>query len=161
MSRLWQWRLAVLSVALLLAFPAPRAHAQARSHAFAGLSAGFADWPIVAGGDWLIGGRALGVQGEFSLFTFALGGSFHVLHEDREGPLDPFVVVDYRTFTDLNGVDGGIGFGGGVVFWLGDRFGLRVDGLRFLAIRDEIRTSHHHWGVRAALAISFGSSGSN
>lgn len=134
-------------------------NAQGRSHGYGFLGAGATH--VGWGADLLIPTTPIGIGAEMAagnLLVLSFTGSYHPLvhRADRSTRrLDPFAAVGFTTMTDLNYDAVGANVGGGVTYWPRKRVGLRLDGFSFLPTRDDIRTTHRHWGVRAGVVFHF------
>jgi hypothetical protein len=110
-----------------------------------------------AGGDYVsrIGlgaGVEVGYVAPWRRFRSGIGiGSANgTYHFRRNGRLSPFVTGGYTLFF-RTGTANGFNFGGGVNWWLADRFGLKAE------VRDQVGLGglrgFHFWAVRAAVTF--------
>jgi hypothetical protein len=129
--------------------------------------AGLGNFSGAGGNAFQIGGgldtivyKGLSVGGEISHLTvepnqFLLSGNvaYHILNGRRANRIDPFATFGYTRFmrSSLVGPDANaINFGGGVNFWLSNKFGLRAD------LRDHIGTAGGSMiGLRGGLVLGF------
>jgi len=149
-----------LVILLVLALPVSLL-AQARSHAYAEVGAGATD--VNGGGEWLVADSPVGVGGQVGLGWALLGAlnvSYHLFARPAAN-YDVFATVGYMGLSSSEFSSHGVSLGGGGIYWVASRVGLRVDAFGFMPakttnnIRVEERSPSRYWGVRAGVAVGF------
>lgn len=135
------------------------ASAQANSHGY--VSAGVGATDLNGGVDWVVANGPLSIGGELGVgwvFLGAVNASYHLLNR-RASRHDVFATVGYAGIDSSEFSSHGATVGGGAIYWLAARVGLRFDAFRFLPastthnIPAEERSDSRYWGVRAGVAI--------
>ena len=136
-------------------------HAQPKSHAYIAAGAGATD--VNGGVEWIPASSRIGIGGEVGVgwvFLGAVRASYHPLVRGAEN-YDVFGTVGYMSMSSSEFSSHGVSVGGGALYWLASRIGLRFDAFKYLPgsttknIRDEERSSSRYWGVRGGAAFSF------
>jgi hypothetical protein len=148
---------ALVIVGAILAPVAARAEARSQGFVMAGAGA----TQLNAGGDWLIGGSAIGLGGELGVGNLLLGsvsGSFHPLAGRAASGVDPFAIIGFTGVSDLNNGASGVSVGGGLTYWVRRHLGIRLHAFVFRPTHDDIKAfsvhvSPRYWGVRAGIAF--------
>jgi len=82
--------------------------------------------------------------------TFSANGYYHFAHR-KDVKVDPFVTGGY-TLLFRSGHINLFNFGGGLNYWAGRRFGIRLEA-RDHVYAPEFGSALHYWGVRFGLAF--------
>lgn len=153
-------RRCALIVLLGLSLPTS-VRAQAKSHAYVEVGAGATD--LNGGGEWLVADGPIGVGAEVGagwVFLGSVNVSYHLLAR-QAATHDLFATVGYMGMSSSEFSSHGVSVGGGGIYWLASRVGVRLDAFKFLPskttnnIRAEERSRSRYWGVRAGVAFSF------
>jgi hypothetical protein len=147
----------VLALSLLM----PRVvTGQSKSHGYIDVGAGATD--LSGGGEW-VHRSGFGVEAELGVgwvFLGAVNASFHPFSR-RVRRHDVFATAGYMSLNSSEFSSRGVSVGGGAVYWLGPRIGLRFDAFKFLPvatdnnIRVEERSPSRYWGIRGGVAFGF------
>jgi Outer membrane protein beta-barrel domain len=100
-----------------------------------------------------VGGELSHISSGANQFLLSANGSYHFLNGSKANKFDPFATFGYSRLMNSGAIApdaNAVNFGGGVNYWLSDKFGLRAD------LRDHIGTAGGSLiGLRGGLVFSF------
>jgi hypothetical protein len=135
--------------------------AQAKSYGYVSAGAGATD--LNGGIEWVPANGPVGLGAELGVgwvFLGAVNASYHFLAR-QTARHDVFATAGYMGMSSSEFSSHGLSVGGGAVYWLASRVGLRFNAFKYLPasttnnIRAEERSSSRYWGVRAGVAFGF------